>query len=86
MPGINGVNAAMALRAEEKGLAKKKPVPILFFSSVKYNDTLKDIFQHCSPARYINKGNSASPEELSERLLQVISRLMSESPAKTGKK
>lgn len=82
MPGMNGVNAAMAMRAVERGLEKKRRVPILFFSSLKCDETLKNVFKQCAPARYINKGNSASPEDLSDRLVQVISRLMSEGTQK----
>jgi len=82
MPGMNGVNAAMALRAVEKGLGRKKPSPILFFSSVKCDDTLRKVFAQCAPARYINKGNSKSPEELSDRLVDVVSRLLAESSAR----
>jgi CheY-like chemotaxis protein len=82
MPGMNGVNAAMAMRAVERGLGLKRPVPILFFSSVKCDDTLKELFQRCSPARYINKGASPSPEDLADRLVEVIQRLLSESAAK----
>jgi CheY-like chemotaxis protein len=79
MPQMNGINAAMALRAIEKGMGVKKPTPILFFSSVKCDDNLKQVFQHCAPARYINKGNADSPEQLTDRLLQVLGRLLAES-------
>ncbi|HUT52361.1 MAG TPA: response regulator [bacterium] len=82
MPGMNGVNAAMAMRAVEKGLGMKRPVPILFFSSVKCDDTLKELFKRCSPARYINKGASPSPENLADRLVEVIQRLLTESTVK----
>ena len=82
MPGMNGVNAAMAMRAIERGMERKRLVPILFFSSVRCDDTLRDVFKHCAPARYINKGNAASPEELSERLVEVINGLLAESGKK----
>jgi len=84
MPGMNGMNAAMALRAIERGLGKKKPVPILFFSSLKCDDTLREVFKRCAPARYINKGNATSPDELSDRLVEVINRLMLESSRKSA--
>jgi len=44
MPGMNGVNAAMAMRAVEKGLNRRRPVPILFFSSVKYHFHILQFF------------------------------------------
>jgi CheY-like chemotaxis protein len=82
MPGMNGVNAAMAMRAVEKGFGVRRPAPILFFSSVKCDDTLKELFKRCAPARYINKGASPSPENLADRLVEVIQRLLTESSGK----
>ena len=82
MPGMNGINAAMALRAVERGLGVKRPTPILFFSTVQCDDTLREVLKRCAPARYINKGASPSPEGLADRLAEVINRLISESSGK----
>lgn len=82
MPIMSGINAALAMRAVEKGLSRKRPVPILFFSSMRCDDTLRNVLKHCAPARYINKGASASPDGLADRLVEVIRRLLEESSGK----
>jgi DNA-binding NarL/FixJ family response regulator len=82
MPVFNGVNAAMAMRGVEKGFEAKRRVPILFFSTVVCDDTLREVLKYCAPARYINKGSSSSPDELAQRLYEVIRRLIQESARK----
>ena len=86
MPVFNGVNAAMALRSIEKGFERPRKTPILFFSTVKCDDTLREVLRFTAPARYINKGASDSPDELADRLVEVIQRLILESGSKTGRK
>jgi CheY-like chemotaxis protein len=78
MPILNGINAAVIFRAIEKGYGKKRPTPILFFTSYKCDDTFKKVLKYCKPAKYINKGTGASPEEFAERLYQVVYQLLSE--------
>ncbi len=78
MPILNGINAAVIMRAVEKGYDKKRPTPLLFFTSYKCDDTFKKVLKYCKPAKYINKGAGASPEQFAERLYQVIYQLLSE--------
>ncbi len=78
MPILNGINAAVIFRAIEKGYGKKNTTPILFFTSYKCDDTFKKVLKYCKPAKYINKGTGASPEEFAERLYQVVYQLLSE--------
>jgi CheY-like chemotaxis protein len=78
MPILNGINAAVILRAIEKGFDKKRFTPILFFTSYKCDDTFKKVLKYAAPAKYINKGTGASPEQFAERLLQVIYQLLAE--------
>jgi CheY-like chemotaxis protein len=82
MPVFNGVNAAMAIRGVEKGFETRRRVPILFFSSVVCDETLREVLKHCTPARYINKGSSSSPDELAQRLYEVVCRLIQDSGKK----
>ncbi len=82
MPIMNGINAANALRAVEEALGAGKKTPILFFSSLRCDDNLREVFSRCAPARYINKGASVSPEDLADRLVEVIAELMSDSAKK----
>lgn len=76
MPGINGVNAGLAARCIEKAFGKPNPTPLMFFSSVLCDDTLKAAMTRLSPARYINKGASATPDDLATRIVGVISKLL----------
>ena len=82
MPVFNGVNAAMAIRGVEKGFEARRRVPILFFSSVVCDDTLREVLKYCSPARYINKGSGASPDEVAQRLYEVVCHMIQESTKK----
>lgn len=76
MPIINGVNAAIAMRAIEKGYDVKKPVPLLFFTAKQCDETFKKVLSYTKPAKYINKGVGASPDEFADRLYQVLSHLL----------
>lgn len=78
MPILNGINAAVILRAIEKGYGRKRPIPILFFTSYKCDDVFKKVLKYCQPAKYINKGTGTSPEQFAERLYQVVSQLLAE--------
>ncbi len=78
MPILNGINAAVLFRAIEKGYDKNKPVPILFFTSYKCDDTFKKVLKYCAPAKYINKGTGSSAEEFAERLYHVVAQLLAE--------
>ncbi len=78
MPILNGINAAVIFRALEKGFEKKRFTPILFFTSYKCDDTFKKVLKYTAPAKYINKGAGASPEQFAERLMQVVSQLLAE--------
>ena len=78
MPILNGINAAVIFRSIEKGFGKTRFTPILFFTSYKCDDTFKKVLKYAAPAKYINKGTGSSPEQFAERLMQVISQLLSE--------
>lgn len=78
MPILNGINAAVIMRAIEKGYERDRSTPILFFTSYKCDDTFKKVLKYCKPAKYINKGTGSSPEEFAERLYQVIYQLLAE--------
>ena len=78
MPILNGINAAVILRAIERGFGKKRPAPILFFTSYRCDDTFKKVLKYCAPARYINKGTGSSSEEFAQRLYEVVCQLLAE--------
>lgn len=77
MPILNGINAAIALRAVERARNVKQRVPILFFTATRCDETFQQVLKYCAPARYINKGVGTSPEEFADRLYQVIAGLLS---------
>jgi len=77
MPILNGVNAAIAMRAIEKALGLKH-TPILFFTAHKCDDNFKKVLSYCRPALYVNKGTSSTPDLLSSRVGQVVVRLLKE--------
>ncbi len=77
MPIINGINAAKTMRAMEEGFKRPRKIPILFFSVVRCDENFKKFLNFCKPAAYLNKGTSATPEQLASRVYEVVSRLLS---------
>lgn len=76
MPIVNGVNAAIAMRAIEKGYEMPKPIPILFFTAKQCDETFKKVLGYTKPAKYINKGTGNSPDEFADRLYKVLTHLL----------
>ena len=78
MPVLNGISSAVAVRAWEKAL-NLKPVPILYFTSKRCDQTFKRVLQHTRPAMYINKGGSERAVMLEQRIEKVVNQLLKES-------
>ncbi len=76
MAPMDGAVAALALRALEKGLDRPAPVPILFISAMRADDSIRRIVEQCGPALYLNKGQDASPPRLARRLKELIPHLL----------
>jgi CheY-like chemotaxis protein len=76
MTPMDGSAAALALRALEKGLDRSSPVPILFLSGVRADDSLRQVLQSCGPALYLNKGKDSTPPRLAGRLKELIPHLL----------
>jgi CheY-like chemotaxis protein len=74
MPILNGYQAAIALRAFERGL-KVQPAPLVFFTGYACDDTFRKVLDHCQPARYLNKGADSAPPRIAARLVQVLASL-----------
>ncbi|MBE9536770.1 MAG: response regulator [Proteobacteria bacterium] len=77
MPILNGINAAISMRAIEKAL-KIRATPILFFTGNKCDENFKKVLSYCKPALYVNKGISSTPDLLSSRIGQVVEQLLKE--------
>lgn len=76
MPILNGINAAIAIRAAERAAGIQTPTAILFFTATTCDDSFKRVLQFTAPARYLNKGAPGTAAEFAERLVQVLLRLM----------
>ena len=74
MPIINGVHAALAARAIEKGFGRP-PIPIVFFSVTKCDESFRRVLQHCAPAGYLNKDTAPTPEAIGDRLSAILRRM-----------
>ena len=81
MPILNGINAAIGLRAAERASGVTAPVPILFFTSTPCDDSFKRVLQFTSPARYLNKGAAGTAQEFADRLVAVLLRLLNPAAA-----
>lgn len=75
MPGINGLQAALTMRNLE-GKFQREPTPIIFFSGVVCDEKLRGHMRGAAPAVYLNKGSSASPDEMKGRLRRIINRVI----------
>jgi CheY-like chemotaxis protein len=75
MPVLDGINAAVCIRAAEKawGVA---PHPILFFTSNMCDDSFRRALDYLAPARYLNKGAGGTVMDLGERLVVVLQNLL----------
>ncbi len=78
MEPMDGITAAMALRAVEQGVGAARPTPILFLSGARYDETLSRLIAHCQPALYLNKGSDTTPDKLGPRLEKVIGYLLAQ--------
>lgn len=75
MPIMDGLTAARTIRAIE-AQHKVSPVPIVFFSAIKADDSLRTQMEILSPASYVNKGSDPDPDRLAERVEQLVGYLM----------
>ncbi len=70
MPIVDGVQAAYAARAIEKGFGIE-PVPIIFFSVRKCDEGFRKVLDLCAPAAYLNKATAPNPEMIGKRLSAI---------------
>ncbi len=70
MPRLNGLLAAVAIRAVERAFGAE-PAPVVFFSSRRLDAGLKPLLESLAPAFYVNKG-PGTQQILGERLSRVL--------------
>lgn len=75
MPILDGINAALCIRAAEKAAGGAKH-PLLFFTSNLIDERFRRALEYLSPARYINKGAAGSGPDLGDRLVAVVRSLV----------
>ncbi len=75
MPVMDGITAARIMRSIEQKY-QVDPTPILFFSARKCDEELKRQMKMFLPASYVNKGASGEPEQLLERIDQLVTYLL----------
>lgn len=74
MPGMDGREAAFAIRAIETVCAQKR-TPILFFSGVLCDEPFKESLKELTNARYVRK-TDGDVQRLGERIAEVLGRLV----------
>lgn len=77
MPVMDGLKAAMTMRAIEAKHQRDNRTPIVFFSARKCDEALKKQLSQCSPAVYFNKGESPDPTDLADRVDRLVSYILS---------
>lgn len=78
MPVMDGIAAARLMRSVETSHQKAK-TPILFFSGQKCDEGLKRQIERFAPASYVNKGSDPDPEQLIDRIDQLVAHLQTRS-------
>lgn len=76
MTPMDGSAVAFALRALEKGFDLSPPVPILFLSAVRADDSIRRLTEACAPALCLNKGKEVAPPQLAQRVKDIIPSLL----------
>ncbi len=74
MPRLNGVQAAVAVRAVERGFGAA-PAPLLFLSSRHIDATVQTVLRDLSPAYYADKGGQGGALLATDRFQRVLERV-----------
>jgi len=78
MPFLNGINAAIGLRAIERTYAEHDLIPILFLTNKPCDDTFKKVIRFLSPAKYATLGPVDDKNNLIKHLMRIISLIAQE--------
>ncbi len=72
MRDLDGLAAAKALRAVERGFGVTWPVPIVFLSALRPEAALRSFVARLQPALFLNKAVDATPDRLALRLRKMF--------------
>ena len=75
MPKMDGTMTAKVMRFIEEQF-RLKPIPILFFSSDKADESLKKKLRQFLPASYMNKSSEGDPQKMADRVIQVVMNIL----------
>jgi len=73
MPFLNGINAAIGLRAVERTYLEHDLIPILFLTNKPCDDTFKKVIRFLSPAKYATLGPVDDREKFIRHLARILS-------------
>jgi CheY-like chemotaxis protein len=79
MPFLNGINAAIGLRALERTYPDHDLIPILFLTNKPCDDTFKKVIRFLSPAKYATLGPVDDHNKLIKHVQRVLSLITQES-------
>lgn len=77
MPVMDGLTAARTMRVLEAQHNAER-VPIVFFSAVKADQSLREEMESLAPANYVNKGSDPDPNKLIDRVDHLLTYLIEE--------
>lgn len=72
MPYLNGINAAIGLRAIERTYPDHDLIPLLFLTNKPCDDTFKKVIRFLSPAKYATLGPVDDKEKLIKHLHRIL--------------
>jgi len=78
MPFLNGINAAIGLRAVERTYPDHDLIPVLFLTNKPCDDTFKKVIKYLAPAKYATLGPVDDQPGLNKHISRVISLLAQE--------
>ena len=77
MTPLDGVAAALAMRALERGFDRGTPIPVLFFSGAQATEALRNAMARCAPAYHLNKGADITRDRLAARIRDIFGQVLS---------
>ena len=77
IPIMNGINAALCMRAIEKGIGREK-TPILFFTAKPLDEQFVRAIKFLSPAKFVPLAPKIEMEDFHQRIVQVVDLLKKE--------
>jgi CheY-like chemotaxis protein len=78
MPYLNGINAAIGLRAIERTYKDHDLIPILFLTNKPCDDTFRKVIKFLAPAKYATLGPVDDRDKLVKHLHRIIGLLAQE--------